>query len=347
MKTRALKLFTLLMFLTFFLYDCKDKDADTLGPANNELSNELDKVEMSNVKLEETPDIRLEQGKVETSTKTQELNSSLGTVTSGNIPASVSKAASEVSASLSDAEVKKLAQVTTAQASSKTTLTSAEVQAILKKVAQDARLQGYLSLLTLPKVEGLNDPGRTTGGGTVQGDVSSPAVEANNSDDCVQRANEKFDRTKEKLDDSKAKALDKINDAYAKDLEKIQKNYEKCVGDKGPQYYEALRNAGIKVAENALAALDKAKPFLSPQQYDQLKALINAQLLDYLDKVNKLEAAKTATCTEIADLAKARALQIKDANTARVEASYAEALAKATELRDKMIANCHNQGGGN
>lgn len=346
MKTRALKLFTLLMLLTFFLYDCKDKDADSLGPANNELSNELDKVEMSDVTLEETPDIRLEQGNVAASAKTQELNSSLGAVTSGNIPASVSTAAKEVSTLLSDAEVKKLSQITTAQASSKTTLNSAEVQAILKKVAQDASLQAYLPLLTLPKVEGLSDPGRT-GGGTVQGGVSGPAVEANNSDDCVQRANEKFEKTKEKLDDSKAKALDKINDAYAKDLEEIQKKYEKCVGDNSPQYFEALRKAGVKIAENAVAALDKAKPFLSPQQYDQLKALINAQLLDYLDKVNKLQAAKTATCTEIADLAKARALQIKDANTAKVEASYAEALAKATELRDKMIANCHNQGGGN
>lgn len=345
MKTRNLKLLTLLMFLTFFLYECKDKDADSLGPANTELSNELDKLEMSEVKLEESPDIRLEQGKVEASAKTKELNSSLGTVTSANIPASVSAAASEVSASLSSAEVKKLNEFTISQAS-KTALNSAEVQAILKKVSQDAGLQSYLSLLTLPKVEGMHDSGRT-GGGNVQGDVSSAAVEANNSDDCIDRANEKFDRTKEKLDDSKAKSLEKINEAYAKDLEKIQKNYEKCVGDKGPQYFEALRQTGIKIAENALAALEKAKPFLLPGQYDLLKALINAQLIDYLNKVNQLEAAKTATCAEIADLARARAQKTKDENTARVEEAYNEALAKAVELRDKMIANCHNQGGGN
>jgi len=92
--------------------------------------------------------------------------------------------------------------------------------------------------------------------------------------------------------------------------------------------------------------LERAKPFLRPGQYEYLKALINIQLLDYLDKVNQLEAAKIGSCTEIAEIAKARAEETKNSNTARVEANYNEALAKAVELRDKMIENCHNQGSG-
>lgn len=344
MKTSTLKLFTLLMFLTFFLYDCKDKDAGSLGPADTELSNQLDKLELAPTTLQETPDIKLVPGKVEASAKTQELNSSLGTVTSGNVPAGISIAAEKVSASLTDAEIKTLNQFTPSQASSKNTLSSGQVRAILTKVSADAALQSYLSLLTPTKVDGLPDGGRT--GAVTEGPTVVNAVEAGNSDDCIARANEKFDRTKERLDESKAKDLGRINDAYAKDLERIQKNLEKCAGENSAAHFEALRQTGIKIANQALAALEKAKPFLQPGQYELLKALINVQLLDYLDKVNQLEAAKIATCTEIAELAKARATEVKNSNTAKVEANYNEALAKAIELRDKMIENCHNQGSG-
>ncbi|MET7255900.1 hypothetical protein [Dyadobacter fermentans] len=343
MKTRTLRLLTLLTFLTFFLYECKDKEADSLEPANTELSSQLDKLEMAPTTLEETPDIKLVPGKVEASTKTQELNKSLSTVTASNIPASVSKAAEEVSASLSQADIKALNEVSPAQAT-KSVLNSEQVRAILSKASADAKLQSYLSLLTAAKVEGLLDGKRT--GSVTAGSTTSPAIEAGNTDDCIARANEKFEKTKERLDDSQAKDLGKINDNYAKDLERIQKNLEKCTGENNAAYFEALRQAGIKVANDALAALEKVKPFLRPGQYEYLKALINIQLLDYLDKVNQLEAAKTATCTEIAEKAKARAEETKNSNTARVEANYNDALAKAIELRDKMIENCHNQGGG-
>lgn len=342
MKTRTLKLLTLLMFLTFFLYDCKDKEADSLAPANTELSGQLDKLELAPTTLEETPDIKLVPGKVEPSAKTEELNKSLSTVTAGNIPASVSKAAEEVSASLSAAEIKALNQISP---STKNELNSEQLRAILKKAAGDVKLQSYLSLFTAAKVEGLPDGGRT--GAVTEGTATGPAVEAGNTDDCIARANEKFDKTKERLDNSRAKELERINDAYNKDLERIQKNLEKCTGDNSAAHFEALRQVGIKIANEALGALEKAKPFLKPGQYEYLKALINMQLLDYLDKVNQLEAAKIGTCTEIAAIAKARAEETKNANTARVEANYNEALAKAIELRDKMIANCHNQGSGN
>lgn len=344
MKTRTLRLLTLLTFLTFFLYDCKDKEADSLAPANTELSSQLDKLELATTTLQETPDVKLVPGKVESSVKTQELNSSLSTVTAGNIPASVSKAAEEVSTSLTPAEIKALNEVTPSQAT-KTVLNSDQVRAILSKVAADVKLQGYLSLFTAAKVDGLLDGGRT--GGVTDGTSSnSAAVEKDNTDDCIARANEKFEKTKERLDDSKAKELDKINDAYNKDLERIQRNLEKCTGENSPAHFEALRQVGIKIANDALAALEKSKPFLKPGQYEYLKALINVQLLDYLAKVNQLEAAKIGTCTEIAAIAKARAEETKNSNTARVEANYNEALAKAVELRDKMIENCHNQGSG-
>lgn len=341
MKTRTLKLLTLLMFLTFFLYDCKDKEADSLEPANTELSNQLDKLELPAATLEETPDIKLVPGKVEPSAKTKELNESLSAVTAGSIPASVTKAAEEVAGSLSDAEVKALNQVSP---SSKNELNSAQLRTILKKATADVKLQSYLSLLTAAKVDGLPDGGRT--GAVTEGTASNPAVEAGKTDDCIARANEKFDRTKERLDDAKARELGKINDAYARDLERIQRNLERCTGENSAAHFEALRQVGIKIANDALAALERAKPFLRPGQYEYLKALINIQLLDYLDKVNQLEAAKIGSCTEIAEIAKARAEETKNSNTARVEANYNEALAKAVELRDKMIENCHNQGSG-
>jgi len=344
MKTRTLRLLTLLTFFTSFFYECKDKEADTLEPANTELSNQLDKLEMAPTTLEETPDIKLVPGKVEPSAKTQELNSSLSTVAAGNIPASVSKAAEEVSTSLTEAEIKSLNQITPSQAT-KTVVNSDQVRSILTKASADTKLQGYLSLFTAAKVDGLPDGGRT--GATTAGTASNnAAVEAGNVDDCIARANEKFDRTKERLDDSKAKDLERINDAYNKDLERIQRNLEKCTGENSAEHFEALRQVGIKIANDALAALEKAKPFLRPGQYEYLKALINVQLLDYLAKVNQLEAAKIGTCTEIAAIAKARAEEIKNSNTARVEANYNDALAKAVELRDKMIQNCHNQGSG-
>ncbi|MCF0071395.1 hypothetical protein LZD49_13010 [Dyadobacter sp. CY261] len=343
MKTRTLRLLTLLTFLTFFLYDCKDKEADSLEPANTELSSQLDKLELAPTKLEETPDIKLVPGKVDPTAKTLELNKSLGTVTSGNIPASVSKAAEEVSAALSDAEIKALNEVSPSQAS-KTVLNSQQVRSILNRVSADPKLQSYLSLFTAARLQGLPDGGRTRG--VTGGTSSGPAIEAGNSDDCIARANEKFEKTKDRLDEAKSRGLEKINGAYIKDLERIQRNLEQCTGENSAGHFEALRQVGIKIANDALAALDKAKPFLRPGQYEYLKALINIQLLDYLNKVNQLEAAKIGTCTEIAAIAKARAEEVKSSNTANVEAAYNEALAKAIELRDKMIENCHNQGSG-
>jgi hypothetical protein len=331
------------MFLTFFLYDCKDKEADSLEPANTELSNQLDKLELAPTTLEETPDIKLVPGKVEASSKTVELNKSLSTVTAGNIPASVALAAQEVSSSLSEAEIKALNEITPSQAS-KTVLNSEQLRSILLKASSDVKLQSYLSLLTAAKLDGVPSGGRT--GAVTEGGPSKTAVEAGNNDDCIARANEKFEKTKERLDDGKAKELNRISEAYAKDLEKIQKNLEKCTGENSAAHFESLRQVGIKIANEALAALEKAKPFLKPGQYEYLKALINVQLLDYLDKVNQLETAKTGTCAEIAAIAKARAEEVKNSNTANVEASYNDALAKAIELRDKMIENCHNQGSG-
>ncbi|GGN10819.1 hypothetical protein GCM10010967_53320 [Dyadobacter beijingensis] len=343
MKTRTLRLLTLLTFLTFFLYDCKDKEADSLEPANTELSNQLDKLELAPTTLQETPDIKLVPGKVEPSAKTLELNNSLGSVTSASIPASVTKAAEEVSTTLSEAEIKALNEVSPSGAS-KTVLNSQQVRAILSKASGDVKLQGYLSLLTVAKVNGLLDGGRT--GAATEGTVTGPAIEAGNTDDCIARANEKFDKTKERLDEAKAREQQKINEAYTRDLERIQRNLEQCTGENSAEHFEALRQVGIKIANEALAALEKAKPFLRPGQYEYLKALINIQLLDYLDKVNQLEAAKIGTCTEIAAIAKTRAEEVKNSNTAAVEASYNDALAKAIELRDKMIENCHNQGSG-
>ncbi|WP_026632850.1 hypothetical protein [Dyadobacter alkalitolerans] len=342
MKTRARKLLILSMFLTFFLYDCRNKDAESLGPGETALSKELEALEMNEVKLEETADIRATPGKIEATAKAKALNESLGKVNSTDIPANVLAAVSEISTSLSAAEIKTLKDIKP----SKNTLNSTEVKRILAKAGNDAAMKPYLSLLTAAKIDGLSNredsgkPAKLNGGSQVVGNLES-------SDECVVKAREKFEKTVGKLDEHKAKALGKIDEVYLKDLEKIQQKLEKCLDENNPEHFEKLRQAGIKFAEQSLSALEKAKPYLNPAHYDNLKALINIQLFDYLNNVNKLEAAKNLSCTKVADLAKAEAAKVKAVNTAKVASSYSEALGKAEELLAKMIANCHNQGSGN
>lgn len=341
MKTHARKLFILSMFLTFFLFDCRDKDAESLGPGETALSKQLDALEMNEVKLEETADIRATPGKIEVTATATALNETLSKVNSANVPANVLAAVSEVSSSLSDAEIKTLKDFKP----TKSSVNSAEVKRILAKAGKDAGIKPYLSMLTLAKIDGLSNreasgtPPKQNRGSRVVGNLQ-------NTDECVEKAREKFEKTVEKLDEHKARALEKIDEAYLKDLEKIQQKLEKCLEQNSPEHFEKLRQAGIKIADQALAALENAKPYLKPAHYNVLKALINIQLLDYLDNVNQLEAAKNLSCTKVADLAKAEAAEVKAVNTAKVASAYSDALDKAEELLAKMIANCHNQGSG-
>ena len=345
MKPNFLKSAMLCMLLTAALFNCKDKDADSMQPANTELSQQIDKLELGEVTIAVTPEVTYNPGNVELSTQTKTLNSDLESIAgSQTVPGSVSKAANETSALLTATEIKTLNALTTANIADKNTAESAKMKAILAKVSTDSKVQVYLPKLSLPSVTEIKS---ARIGSTVESTLRTSATEAKSDDECIQRANDKFSKTKERLDDSKAKASEKVADAYNKDLDKIAKNLAKCVEQTAADRFEKMRQDGIKIANIALAALEKAKPYISTAQYEVTKALINIQLLDYLTKVTQLEAAKIATCTEIADIAKAAAAGVRDANLAAIESAYNIALAKAQELRDQMIENCHNQGGGN
>lgn len=345
MKPHFLKLLMLCILLTVALYNCKEKDEDSMQPANNELSEQFDKLQLGEVSIAVTPEVTYNPGNVELSTQTKTLNSDLATIAgSKSVPSSVSKAANETSALLTATEIKTLNTLTTANITDKNTAESAKMKAILAKVTADSKVQAYLPKLSLPSVTEVKS-GRI--GSTGESALRTSATTAKSDDDCIQHANDKFNKTKERLDDSKAKETGKVADAYNKDWEKIAKNLAKCIDQTSADRFDKLRQEGIKTANAALAALEGAKPYISAAQYEVTKALINIQLLDYLNKVNQLESAKIATCNEIADIAKAAAAGVRDSNLAAIENAYNTALTKAQQLRDEMIANCHNQGGGN
>jgi hypothetical protein len=345
MKAHFSKVLMLCMLLTVSLYNCTEKNDDSMQPVDTEMFAKFDNLELEGVSIAVSPEVTYNPGNVELSSQTKTLNSDLEKIAaSKTIPSSVSKAANETSALLTASEIKTLNNLTTANITNKNTAESAKIKAILAKVSADAKVQGYLPKLSLPTV---TEAKSARIGTTDESTLRTAATSAKKNDNCTDKANEKYDKTKERLDKSKTKETGKALDAYTKDLDKIAKNLAKCVDQTSASRFEKMRQDGIKIANIALAALERAKPYISTSQYELTKALINIQLLDYLGKISQLEATKIATCTEIAATAKAVATSYRDSNLAAIENAYNTALSKAQKLRDEMISNCHNQGGGN
>ncbi len=155
-----------------------------------------------------------------------------------------------------------------------------------------------------------------------------------------------FEVVKTKLDATRAAELAKIAAAFSGAIAPLAAEEASCVAGV-PAKYAAFRTAGQAQATQALADLDAAKDVIPASLYPVLKAFINIQLLGYLSSINTLQAADVKACNEITKAKTAAITAARNADTAKANANYTEALALAQTKKGELAQTCHNQGGGN
>ncbi len=356
MKTRKPKSITILicaLALMLVMYNCKKKDDPLPDKPDEEITKELDDIKVAPVTITPPAPVESTEANVETSAKAGELNSGLGSITDANsIPASVTTAATEVTAAISESELNTLSNVDAAliNAVKEGGEIPAEVKAALDHAASNPALQEYLPTFTLPTVNGTAVTGRTATSPnlvTPQQLAANESIEAvqDASDVCVAAAESAYQAKKTELDASKSAKDAEITAAYNAAIAPLAAEEEACKAGI-PAKFAAYRAAIDEQVASALANLERVKPFIGPL-YPILKALINIQALNAYAGLNNLEAASLAACTAKTAAATTNAQAARDANLAASQAAYDAALASAAEVRAKLIASCHNQGGGN
>lgn len=356
MKTKRPKSITILicaLALMLVMYNCKKKDDPLPDKPNEEITKELDDIEVGPVTIAPPAPVVSTEASVEASAKAAEVNGALDGITDANsIPASVSTAATEVSAAISESELATLSNVDAALISAvkEGGEIPAEVKAALDHAASNSALQEYLPTFTLPTVDGVAISARIA---TAPNLVSPQQLAVNESieaiqeasDVCVAAAEATFQAKKSTLDASKSAKDAEITAAYNAAIAPLVADEAACKAGI-PATFAAYRTAIDTQVNSALANLERVKPFIGPL-YPILKALINIQALNAYSSLNNLEAASLAACTAKTAAATTNAQAARDANLAASQAAYDVALAAATEVRAKLIASCHNQGGGN
>jgi predicted DNA-binding protein (UPF0251 family) len=344
MKKRSLLLLTYGLAISVALFNCKkDKEVKILEPSE-EISKELDAIEVEEVVITAPAPVEVEAGKIEVSTQGTALASGLaGIAASGEIPAAVSAAAEQVEASLSTADIETLNEVTPEVIADVAAggAVSPQLQAVMDKVNADPVLKAYLPVFTLPKVGGVSVSAARIG--SVDEIEAIDLIEV--EDVCLQSAEAKFQVKKTELDAAKATEEAKITTAYNTAIAPLAADEAACKASipGAMNLYRAAIQAQI---DKAYADLEAAKSVLG-SLYPVLYSLISVQAIGAYSGLPALEAASLAACTATTAAKTAAAQAARNADLAKVTASYNTAIAAATAAKSRLLESCHNQGGGN
>ncbi|GAB2795852.1 hypothetical protein GCM10027275_46430 [Rhabdobacter roseus] len=344
MKKRTISLLGYILALTLVMYNCKKKEEPFPIAPPQELINEMNAISLATVTPTQPAAVTTTPATFTASAKTTELAGALGGIAaSGTVPASVQASAGEVTAALSTAEVNSLAAVTPATISAVAAggAVPAELKAVLDKAAANPALQAYMPAFTLPTVNGTAVNGGRDG--VSEGVEKTEGLEV--EDACIDAANAAFNSKKTQLDTQRDQQRATVNTAYTNATQPLAAEQTACTAGV-PATYNAYRQSGQAQATQALADIEAAQTTLGPL-YPVLKALVNLQLLGYLQSVNTLQSAAVNACTATTTAKTAAAQAARDADLATITANYNTALAAAEAKRTELVASCHNQGGGN
>lgn len=341
-KTRSILMTVFALALMLVMYNCKKDDPLPEKP-DETVSKELDGVAIKPVTITPPAAVTSTAASVEVSAKATEVNAGLGSIaTTGTVPASVSTAGAAVTTAVPAADVTTLSNVSqeTIDAVKAGGAVPAEIKAALDKAIANPALQEYLPKFTLPTVAGKQVGARV--GVITQDNLVEAVMDA--SDACLAAAEATFQAKKTQLDAAKATNDAAITAAYNTAISPLAAQETSCKAGI-PAVYVAYRAAVEAQVNSSLQSLEAAKDKLGAL-YPVLKALINITALDAYAGLNNLQAAEIAACAAKTAAATTNAQAARDANLAASQAAYAVALKEANDLKGKLMASCHNQGGG-
>ena len=354
MKKRTLKLAVFSLMMTAMLFNCKDKDKTDPTKPDDNITKELDNLNITTPALDKPAEVKSETSSVEASAKATEVHGALdGIAASGTVPSSVSGAATDVKGALSDSEISTLNGISaeTISAVSAGGTLSPELQAIYDKALANPALAAYFPKFNFPTVNGVAV--------RAQRSTATPAKSARTStteaveqvekvlvdDACIAAAEATYQTAKTRLDGQKATAVAAVTAEYQSAIAPIAADQTSCTST-ATTNSAGYRTSAAQIFGTANASLDAAQGVLG-DLYPVLKALVAIQYIGALSSINELEASDKQACIAIATAKTANAAAAQTANLAKVDAVYLPAIAQATALRTAAIESCHNQGGGN
>ncbi len=344
MKKRTLSLCAYGLALTLVMYNCKKKDEPFPTEPDSELVKEINGIEAAPVTLVQPAAVTTTPSSLTASAQATEVAGAMSSLSSGTVPASVQGASDNIKAALSPTELNTLSTLSPAMVGAIAAggALPPDMKAIMDKAMANPALAAYLPKMTLPTVNGKAVSGGRTG--AIEEVEKTEGIEV--EDACIQAAQATFDAVKARLDATKATRDAEVAAAYNTAIAPLTAEQASCTSGI-PATYNALRTAAQAQATQALADLAAAQSVIPADLYATLRAYVNIQLLSLLSSINTLQAADLKACSEKTAAATAAAQAARDANAAAVNASYQEALAKATAKKADLVKSCHNQGGGN
>jgi hypothetical protein len=345
MTKKSLILMVCILVSTLVMYKCKNKDADPLTPDQG-LVEEINKIEVEKVKLEEPEAVKVTESKIEASPEVVALGKDAANMaTTGVEPASLKASATEFSSFFTKDEIAALAGVKkeVVESAAKGEKLPANLQAIMTKAAGNAAFAAYFPKVTFPTVEGKEIKGARIGKASSARISGVDATQA--SDACLATAEAEFEKVKTKLDASHTEQLAAADAKYDSDVKLASASQISCTDNLFTKY------AGLILAAETLAgqltAILDANAAVLGSDYLPLKAIVSLQLIAYLEELIDLEKADLKWCTEQKAAGTLSAENARDNNKESIETAYASALEILDKAKQELIKSCHNQGGGN
>jgi hypothetical protein len=346
MKKRSLLLLTYGLAMTLVLFNCK-KDDNPVDPEepDTQITDSLKNVTITPIVIVTPAPVTVTPSSLTASAEATALaNDMASIVASGTVPASVTAAAANVSAALSESEIATLSSLTpeAIAAIQAGGAFSPELKAVMDKVAADPILKGYLPTFSFPTVGGAGT--RASRIASVEAIELVENIEVN--DACIDAANAIFNTKKTELDGIKATEDTKVAAAFSAATATLASDETACKTD-APNKFAATATAITAQVTKAKTDLDAAKSILGDVTYKILYGLINAAEVGAYNTINNLKLADSTFCTQVKDALTAAANVARLTNEGLVTIAYNTAITAATGLKNRSIQSCHNQGSGN
>jgi hypothetical protein len=342
MKKRSLVLLTYGLAISLALFNCKkDKEDEFPKTPNPQLVDNLNKIEVQQVTLTEPATVEVVAGSIETTAETMAFFTGVGSMGSGEVPAIVTSVGEELTTTLTPADLAVVEGVTPEAIASIRSggAVSPALQAVINKLAANPALAVYLPKLTLPKVGGVSI---ARIGSVEEVELTEEASAIEVDDACVQASNTAYEARLAVLTNQRDQQLAGATTAYNNAIGGLAADETSCKAGI-PATYDAYRQSAQTQASQAMADLAAAESILG-SNYPYLVALINLQLVAYLESINDLQKAAENACTATTAAKTAAAQAARDANNTAVNAAFTTARDLAQAARTQMAESCHNQG---
>ncbi|MFD2934165.1 hypothetical protein [Spirosoma flavum] len=330
--------------LATVLYNCKTKDVDSLTPFTYTFKG-LD-AKLPDVKTTTPAAVSVTAATVTSSTAAAAVTAGVAGITaSGQVPASVQQATTNVAKAVSPDKATAISAEFTPGVIATLTSTGklpASLKAEVDAIATNPALQAYLPVFTLPTVNGKAVGGRVAAPVTIE---VVHSIQDAGTDACKAAANAAFATAKAGLDAQRQTQSAPINAAYTQAVSTANGEVAGCQAPI-PAKYSASIAAAQSTLGTALAALSSARSILGEERYALLVVLSYVSFSQIVGGYVTLQTAETNACSLTKDAKITNAQTARDADLSQITSNYNSAVSTLTTALAQAVASCHNQGNG-